>query len=129
MKSFLNRKDFEKAIYDDIDYLKAALRNTYDNLDLIDKCSVQVDDFVLVKDTWEKGIVKGYSLESKQSLTGSRIAERTIYLHIVTTKTDLKVKLENVILYTDTAKLLYAKQLETQHYTPKITGSNDEIPF
>lgn len=56
-------------------------------------------------------------------------SNRVINLIIVTIAGDMRVKLDDIVIYSDTARLLYAKQVETTHYTPKKDNSDDGIPF
>ena len=55
-------------------------------------------------------------------------SNRVINAYIVTVNGEIRVKLDDIVIYSDAARLLYAKQVETKQDTPK-NNSYDEIPF
>jgi len=121
MKNYTSRPDFTKALNDEIDWFKKYLSDSYRNLDLYLKSKIEVGDFVLLKSSLDKGIVQNFSLELKSP--NEKMSERLIKVSILTLKGTLKTSLDDIVVYSDAAKLLYDKK----EYQPKIY--KDEIPF
>lgn len=125
MKSYTSRQDFTKALNDEIDWFKKYLSDSYSNLDLYLKSKIEVGDFVFLKSCLDKGIVQEFSLELRNP--NQKISDRIIKVSILTLKGTLKTSLDDIVIYSDAARLLYNKQVVVNQETPK--KANDEIPF
>lgn len=119
---YSDSENLKKHINIDIEYIKRMLRDSYDNLDKIEKSKLEVGEVVLLKDSLDKGIVKGFSVGSTNVVKAiSDEQVRYIQVHIVCLKGEITTRLENLVVYSDAAKLLYSKKI------PVII--KDEIPF
>lgn len=127
MKDYGPNEDFKKALNKDIDWFKSALHDSYRNLDIYLKSKIEVGEVVLLKNTLEKGIVRAFRLDVKQSKAALELSERVIYVIVCTIRGDVKAEMDNIVVYSDAARLLYAKQVVVKEETPKKT--DDEIPF
>ena len=127
MKDYNSNEDFKKALNRDIDWFKSALHYSFRNLDIYLKCKIEVGEVVLLKSTLEKGIVRSFRLDVKPLQGALEMSERLIYVVVCTIAGDKKVEMNDIVIYSDAARLLYAKQVVVKEETPKKT--DDEIPF
>lgn len=127
MKNYTSNEDFKKALNRDIDWFKKALSDSYENLDYYLKAKIEIGEVVLLKKTLDKGIVKSFSLEVEPDKVNIENSSRVINAYVVTVNGEVRVKLDDIVIYSDAARLLYAKQVVVKEQTPKKT--DDEIPF
>lgn len=122
MNVYDDSESLKKQLINDIEYIKKMLRDSYDNLDTILKSKLEVGEVVLLKDSLNTGIIKGFSIG--QTMYSSKIIHgeqaRYIQVHVICLKGDITTRLENLVVYSDAARLLYTK---------KIPIIRDEIPF
>ena len=132
MKNYTSNEDFKKALNRDIDWFKKALSDSYTNLDTYLKAKIDIGEVVLLKNSLDKGIVKSFGLDVRPDKQNVENSDRVIYVYVITVKGEVKVEMNDIVIYSDAARLLYAKQVVvktewTQEYQPKV--DKDEIPF
>lgn len=115
-------KNLKQQINMDIDYIKKMLRDSYDNLDIMEKSNLEVGEVVLFKDSLDKGIIRGFSVGSTNisKVVNNNDRIRYIQVHVVCLKGEITTKIENLVVYSDAAKILYSK---------KVPIIKDEIPY
>lgn len=133
MKNYTSNEDFKKALNRDIDWFKKALNDSYTNLDSYLKAKLDIGEIVLLKNTLDKGIVKSFCLDVKPNQQNMENSDRVVFVYVITVKGEVRVSMDDIVIYSDAARLLYAKNVETkneklEYHQPK-KNSDDEIPF